>query len=266
MNNQLKSEKIAMAYDKENEISITEVLNKCPRIWENYHLMEIGELDHIVPSAHMYSSRGRIVHLAADRHVNGEEIEWDYDSFIGYDKQCEERTLDDVSPEMFNAVLPYVLNCHSNTVEFVRQTESIDFSNIVTEKRMKVEIGKGQFLTGKPDGFSPDVLLDWKSGKPNFMTTKSYRMQMAGYSLLIPLSGEIDNYVPKYRLVVYLGGNRPEVVAYNPHDIEAAQNEFITMLPKALEQKQMAYSGEHMRCHNGFLCTMCDFAGRCRGI
>ncbi len=259
-----------MAYDKPNETSVTEVLNKCPRIWEYYHQIQNGELDYTLPIAHKHSARGKIVHLAVGRCVNHEEVEWDYGAFMEYDKSADEQTLEDVPIEMFNAVRPDAMKCYYNAEDYISKTEDsglINYSTLITEHRLSVDIGDDHLLTGKPDGFNIDVLLDWKSGKPNFMTRKQYIMQLGGYALLINLASVYEGvYFPKLVIDVFLGGSEAEVVQIKPEELNDAINRFSDTINYAISMKKSAYEGIKMQCKTGFLCSMCSFAGLCRGI
>lgn len=270
-----------MAYNIENEISVTEALNDCGRIWQYHYEIQNGLLEFKInvkkglgvnrsneyrdPGIHMYQARGSIAHLALDRYVNGLETEWTWKDFMEYDNIGPEQTFEGLTPEMFDFVKPYSMKCYQNGVNFIDDSTLIDFGSgsVETEKRMKLEISDECVLSGKPDITSPLFLLDWKTGKESFLTQSKYKMQLAGYNFLETM---VSGYTPEKYITVYLGGGSANPVGVSSEDISIAFDKFMARLENAITVKSDAYSGKHMPCKTSFLCTMCEFAGLCRGV
>jgi hypothetical protein len=264
-----------MAYDIEKEISVTEALNDCGRIWQYHYEIQEGLLDFKIhtsrngmiesrtPGIHMYQARGSIAHLALDRYVNGLETEWTWKDFIDYDSIGPEKTFEGLEPDMFEFVKPYSMKCFRNGVDFIDSSNLIDFNSVETEKRMLFKISDECTLSGKPDITSPSVLLDWKTGKESFLTQSKYKMQLAGYNFLETM---VSGYTPEKHITVYLGGGSANSVGVSSEDISISFDKFMARLENAITVKNDAYSGKHMPCKTSFLCTMCEFAGLCRGV
>lgn len=272
-------ERRKMAYNKENEISITEVLNDCSRIWQYHYEIQNDLLEFKIhvkeglgvnrsneyrdPGIHMYQARGSIAHLALDRYVNGLKTEWTWEDFMHYDSIGPEKTFEGLTSSMFDFVKPYSMKCYRNGMDFIDNSNLIDFDSVETEKRMKFKISDECTLSGKPDITSPSILLDWKTGRESFLTKSKYEMQLAGYDFLETV---VSGYSPEKHVIVYLGGGSANPVGIPHERINIAFDKFMAKLETATIAKHDAYSGKQMPCKTSFLCTMCEFAGLCRGV
>lgn len=264
-----------MAYNNKKEISVTEALSDCPRIWQYHYEIQNGLLEFSInekrngfnevrpPGIHMYQARGSVAHLALDRYVNGLETSWTWADFMKYDSIGDEQTFPGLKPSMFNYIKLYAEKCYIRGMNFIDNSTIIDFSNVETEKRMKYKISDDCILTGKPDIISNDMVLDWKTGKESFMTKSKYAMQLAGYDFLYMME---NGHSPDKWLTVYLGGGTAQPVGTPEVDMATITNKFMDKLELAIVKKNDAYEGKHMPCKTSFLCGMCEFAGLCRGV
>lgn len=228
----------------------------CPR--ELYHKVRDG--DKKLPP-HYMQLKGVITHKAIELASQSEY----------------EAKPDEVTPELLND------NPHSNVYEddevyqkalleakivtanylTWEQDTDIPLGSLIHEETQEV-MYEGHVITGTPDAYNWDMIIDYKTGKPVFR--KDHKMQLAAYRWMLAQQGKCDENAKGYCL--FLGGEEPVLKQARPVEMEKGLDDFLTAIDTQLKyateiEKDPKYKPE---CKPGFLCSYCGWRHQCRGV
>lgn len=201
---------------------------------------------------HIYPLRGILLHSRIEQYIKalmrGEkpDLEWDIEA------ELRENNIPVYAIPSLAADLKRMWN---NFLQFMAGWTVRPEQVRLVEEKITMDLEEGFTLHGRPDLITNDTIIDFKSGKKPRYPRKEYIIQLLAYKKLY------GDKKLKMKLV-FLGGDRPEVMEIYDGDIILLEN----AIAETIWQRKAMLEGKEPPAKFDFTCTMCDYRHICRGV